>query len=1597
MLKRWSMTALSAILLIAMFGPLPQRAAADASSYYVATDGDDGNPGTLAEPFRTIQKAADMAEPGDTVVIRGGTYRETVTPANSGTPGNPITYLPYDGEEVTVSGADPVTAEWTVHSGAVYKATTSIGSLPADKRQLFVDGEMMVEARWPNVDSQNAVLNAPAFRTAGSASSTQITDSDGGLDAAENAYQGARIWLEDSHHWVAQTRLITASAGASITFEAAHDEALPGAGSRYYIFGKLELLDAAKEWYYSDGGDLYLYAPGGASPSNVEYKARDYAFDLADKSYIQIKGLNVFAGTIHTTSGSSHHTLDGINAEYVTHTNVPGYPWGDSTTGLVIKGDNHTLKNSTIAYSSGNCVVIEGSGSSIVNNEIHECNYNGTDNAGIYISTYYEASDNLLAHNTIYNTGRGAILMKYAPQTRIAYNDISSFSKLMDDAGALYVFRTDGMGSEIDHNLIHDGSDGLVAGIYLDNGSSNYLVHHNVIWNVPYSLYMNTPNNFSLVYNNTLLSPGRIGGDGWYNGQLFNNITGAVSPSNLAVYGMNLQAGVTNIGFIDGEAGNYRLSSGSPAIDVGKVIPGMTDGYAGTAPDIGAYEFGGADWTAGHSFDNPPNPIHTLTSADYRNLLRNSDFEHGLSNWTTTHAGEAASDNSSFQSGWNNIRLGTSEDGVRQEVTGLSPNTTYTLSGWGKAGSGDTTARLGVMYGEADEYAAFESTTMERKSLTFTTGADVTSVTVYFYRPAGGTGHVYGDNFGLSLVQPEAGPFFLKSTSYLDNIVVNPGFESDYEGWTGDWSNTSITTDPNQVRSGSKALRIGTANGGRLQPITEQAVPGASYRLSGWLKVSRSGDSVFLGLSFMDAEGGFIEEHKLTFSSTEYEYKELVVEAPAHAAAMNVFTFENGTGDYVYVDDVALEQAAPEYTDNTVANPGFESDYEGWTGDWSNTAITAEPAHVHSGAKALQIGTANGGRLQPIAVQAIPGETYRLSGWLKVTSGGDNVFLGLSFADGEDGFIEEHKLQFTSTDYEYKEVVVEAPANAARMNVFVFENGTSGYVYADDIALQRAFSAAIDLDKTAPVGTIVINDGGATTQSQEVTLKLTAADTGSGVYQMRFSPDDASWTEWEAFAETKLYTLTDGYGSKTVYVRYRDVKGNISPSYNDSITYSSGSSTEGGGASPTVPVKQARPADVAVGSLGGIGVDIMRSLQNGSHVDEVKLDFMTTQQIAALAASQKQRTVNIGIHDLPNAPADEIKVDIPMASVRELAKAGISLEIRTGGALIAIPAETWKLLEAQGTDADFRIVPIRKADEKQIAEDRVVHAEEVQKAARGNDVDVIGNPVIIEASYTNAPTKVVLPLSSLPASGPDRQTFLASLVVYIEHSDGDKELARGRIVKDAEGAPIGIEIEVSKFSTFTLLSIQGQGRAYINGYPDGTFKPDKAITRAEFGSMIVEFIGEQLSSRDTSFIDVPATHWAAGAIAALERSGLGYGYPDGSFRPDASLSRAEAAWIVYQLGKAEAGSSDEVDVFSDTANHPAAAVFSAVHQMGFMTGYPDGTFRPDRLMTRAECTVLLNRLFGIQPSVEDAVQSSWSDVPKGHWASAYIEAASKRG
>lgn len=155
----------------------------------------------------------------------------------------------------------------------------------------------------------------------------------------------------------------------------------------------------------------------------------------------------------------------------------------------------------------------------------------------------------------------------------------------------------------------------------------------------------------------------------------------------------------------------------------------------------------------------------------------------------------------------------------------------------------------------------------------------------------------------------------------------------------------------------------------------------------------------------------------------------------------------------------------------------------------------------------------------------------------------------------------------------------------------------------------------------------------------------------------------------------------------------------------------------------------------------------------------------------------------------------------------------------------------------------------------------------------------------------------------------------------------------------------------------------------LSGYPDGKLHPNQPMSRAEFSMLLQRVLG--ISGTDQpAFKDVPADAWYASSLAAAAHAGFIKGYEDGTFKPNNSISRAEAAVMMsraFQLSETERGTgTDVMGIFSDKSEIRPYSL-SAVKELvmaGAIQGYPDGSFRPDRWVTRGEAVVMLDRLAG---------------------------------
>ena len=187
--------------------------------------------------------------------------------------------------------------------------------------------------------------------------------------------------------------------------------------------------------------------------------------------------------------------------------------------------------------------------------------------------------------------------------------------------------------------------------------------------------------------------------------------------------------------------------------------------------------------------------------------------------------------------------------------------------------------------------------------------------------------------------------------------------------------------------------------------------------------------------------------------------------------------------------------------------------------------------------------------------------------------------------------------------------------------------------------------------------------------------------------------------------------------------------------------------------------------------------------------------------------------------------------------------------------------------------------------------------------------------------------------------------------------------------------------------------------AFLVGYTDGTFGPERNMTRAEVTTMFARLLTEEIEADKTysnTFSDVPKGYWAANYIGYMQQFGIITGYSDGSFRPDAPVTRAEFAAIASRFEKLTEGSKSFTDV-PDT--YWAARYINFAATRGWVTGYSDGTFKPENTITRAEVAAVTCRL--LERSADQSYIRShlkelrtFSDVTESHWAYWYaMEAA----
>ncbi|MDF2845472.1 MAG: Immunoglobulin I-set domain protein [Herbinix sp.] len=239
-----------------------------------------------------------------------------------------------------------------------------------------------------------------------------------------------------------------------------------------------------------------------------------------------------------------------------------------------------------------------------------------------------------------------------------------------------------------------------------------------------------------------------------------------------------------------------------------------------------------------------------------------------------------------------------------------------------------------------------------------------------------------------------------------------------------------------------------------------------------------------------------------------------------------------------------------------------------------------------------------------------------------------------------------------------------------------------------------------------------------------------------------------------------------------------------------------------------------------------------------------ELQTKTAETVQKLKAEGKD-TARIVIPDARDE-VSETNIYIPTTSLGTLSKGNINLQIDTEEAKINLSKESMKSISRSMTDdLYFRLVPVKNETEKEAVSSQAKMNAVLISNNKNVTATVIGNPVTIETNMPSAETIITLPLTgiSIPTKATDREALLKQLAVYIEHSDGDKELVQGELVEYKKGQ-YGISFSINKFSTFTVVKTD----AFLKSTEKAITKITAPANAVIKGSNITATVANEISS-----------------------------------------------------------------------------------------------------------------------------------------------------
>ena len=472
-----------------------------ASTYFVSTAGHDQGSGSMADPFASIQRGIDQLEPGDGLIIRGGSYFETPQVNHSGNASHPITIQAQPGESVILAGTKPLVGPWIMDSRSIYKTTW-----PSQPNQVFCDGRLLNEARWPKAEVEGLSHQRVAIAEAGSPTFTACSS----LPPVD--LTGALIQIMPGQSWCGYTRSIESENKEVLAFSSPISEMaaiLPRKGDRFFVFGKKDLLTGPGEWWWdSIKQELYVWTPDGKNPmGRVEAGIAPCVLSLDRQSYVVVQNLNARGGWF-SLHNSDHCVVQNCNLNAPNWTReVDGYRVQPTLLGGAdISGSDNQWQGGSIRF-AGRCgILVQGLGQTIQGVTVEDCGWNWGSEGGIQLN---DCDGCVVKDCIVKRIARMGIYLLKSTDCKILHNFVEDPLLYSNDGGDFYTWGTDGKGTEIAYNRFGRNQSIWGAGLYLDDNCKNFYAHGNLIsdqaWNGISFKEVNR------IENNTVLDAGHQG------------------------------------------------------------------------------------------------------------------------------------------------------------------------------------------------------------------------------------------------------------------------------------------------------------------------------------------------------------------------------------------------------------------------------------------------------------------------------------------------------------------------------------------------------------------------------------------------------------------------------------------------------------------------------------------------------------------------------------------------------------------------------------------------------------------------------------------------------------------------------------------------------------------------------------------------------------------------------------------------------------------------------------------------------------------------------------------------------------------------------